>query len=340
MSGRPVLLGAIAFFAAFFLPTTAAAQLDKICGDTGGPVWLFSNVVFGKVSVKGFEHGTKFPKITVVLNSRGRDTANYTIDRTGNYCFRDTDGSGATLTVEVEGREVARQVLPSSTHLRQYQQDFEVFAGDMPGRGSPSTISVKYQHPRSEANTKLLDEATTALEDGKAGRAIELYRKIVASDISDFIVWSQLGALYFEKKQYPNAEKAYTAALKAKPDLAPAMMNLGRVHLVSGQIEPAIEMLQKATTADPSLARAFQLLGEAYLLAKKGTLGVEALNEAIRLEPVAMAESHLLLAMLFDRAGAKNLAAREYKLFLEKVPDHKDAKKFKRYVEDNPDTGQ
>ena len=340
MSGRSVLLGAIAFITALFLPTTAAAQLAQICGETGGPVWLASNVVFGKVTLKGLEPGVRFPKVTVTLNSNGRDTASYTIDRTGNYCFRGSDGSGAILTVEVEGREVARQVLAASTYLKQYQQDFEIFAGDIAGRGSPSTISVKYQHPRSEANTKLLGEATTALEDGKSGRAIELYREIVVSDPSDFIVWSQLGALYFEKKQYPNAEKAYTAALKAKPGLAPALMNLGRIHLVNGQIEPAIEMLRNATTADPSLARAFQLLGEAYLLVKKGTLGVEALNEAIRLEPVAMAESHLLLAMLFDRAGAKHLAAREYKLFLEKVPDHKDAKKFKRYVEDNPDTGQ
>ena len=314
--------------------------MDKICGETGGPVWLFSNVVFGKVTVKGVEPGAKFPKVTVILNSRGRDTASYTIDRSGTYCFRDSDGSGAILTVEVEGRELVRQVLPSSTHLRQYQQDFEVFAGDITGRGSPSTISVKYQHQRSEANTKLLEDATIALESGKAGRAIELFSEIVASDPSDFIVWSQLGALYFEKKQYPNAEKAYTSALKAKPDLAPAMMNLGRIHLVNGQIEPAIKILNSATAADPTLARGFQLLGEAYLLAKKGTLGVEALNEAIRLEPVAMAESHLLLAMLFDRAGAKHLAAREYKLFLEKVPDHKDARKFKRYIEDNPDNDQ
>ena len=76
------------------------------------------------------------------------------------------------------------------------------------------------------------------------------------------------------------------------------------------------------------------------MLTRKGTLGVEVLNEAIRLEPVAMAESHLLLAALYDRAGAKFMATREYKMFLEKLPEHKDAKKFKRYIEENPDNGQ
>jgi hypothetical protein len=51
-----------------------------------------------------------------------------------------------------------------------------------------------------------------------------------------------------------------------------------------------------------------------------------------------MAESHLLLAVLYDRAGAKDLASREYRLFLSKVRDHPDQKKFEKYIKDNPET--
>ena len=339
MTKRWILTGSLTLFLAFVLAAPVQAQLDKICGETGGPVWLASSVVFGKVSVNGLAPGAKFPKITVILNSRGRDTANFTIDRSGNYCFRGMDGSGAILTVEVEGREVARQILPTSTYIKQFQQDFEVIAGNFDS-AKPASISVKFQHQRSEQNTKLLEQASAAATDGKADRALQLLQEIVAADPGDYIVWSQIGAIQFEKKSYSAAEKAYKSALTAKPDLAPAMMNLGRIHLVNGKIEPAIDMLKRATTAEPTMARGFQLLGEAYLLAKKGTLGVEALNEAIRLEPVGMAESHLLLAMLYDRAGAKFMATREYKQFLQKVPDHKDAKKFRRYIEENPDEGQ
>jgi hypothetical protein len=49
-----------------------------------------------------------------------------------------------------------------------------------------------------------------------------------------------------------------------------------------------------------------------------------------------MAECHLLLARLYDRAGAKPYASREYKLFLAKVPGHADAKKFVAYIQENP----
>ena len=339
MNTRWILTGSLSVFFALILAAPAHAQLDKICGETGGPVWLATSVVFGKITVEGLASGARFPKIAVMLNSRGRDTANFTIDRSGNYCFRGIDGSGAILTVEVEGREVARQILPTSTYIKQFQQDFEVIAGNFTGN-RPAAVSVKFQYQRNDQNSKLFEQASAAATDGKTDRALQLLQEIVASDSADYIVWSQIGAIHFEKKSYSAAEKAYSSALTAKPDLAPAMMNLGRIHLVNGKMEPAIEFLKRATTTDPSLARAFQLLGEAYLLTRKGTLGVEALNEAIRLEPVAMAESHLLLAALYDRAGAKFMATREYKMFLEKLPEHKDAKKFKRYIEENPDNGQ
>ena len=49
-----------------------------------------------------------------------------------------------------------------------------------------------------------------------------------------------------------------------------------------------------------------------------------------------MAECHLQLAHLYELAGAKKLAAMEYKIFLRKVPDHPDKKRFEKYIKDNP----
>ena len=50
-----------------------------------------------------------------------------------------------------------------------------------------------------------------------------------------------------------------------------------------------------------------------------------------------MAECHLQLAHLYELAGAKKLAAHEYALFMAKVPDHPDRKKFEKYIKDNPE---
>lgn len=42
-----------------------------------------------------------------------------------------------------------------------------------------------------------------------------------------------------------------------------------------------------------------------------------------------------MIARLFDLAGARHLAAAEFKVFLEKSPGHPDTDKFKRYIRDN-----
>ena len=141
----------------------------------------------------------------------------------------------------------------------------------------------------------------------------------------------------FEQKNVGEAQNAYNKALSAKPDHTPSMLNLGRIFLMNNQLDDAITVLLKATQTEPTAPRGFQLLGEAYLLSKKGTLGLEALTEALRLDPVGMAECHLLIARLYDRAGAKPYASREYRLFLEKVPQHPDRKKFEQYIKDNPE---
>lgn len=342
MIRRTLMMGFFAAAALLYFPGSAAAQVDEICGESGASPWLNERVVYGRIAVKGIRSGDRFPKITVILNTRGRDVASHTIDRSGYYCFRSVDGSDGQLTVEVEGVEAGRHILSTSDFglIRQFRQDFEIMAPSSGTRAQPGAVSVKLQHTRSAVNAKLFEEASVAANDGRTDQAIKLFRDVVAADPADFIAFSQLGALYFEKRQYSSAEKAYEGALKAKPDLSAAMMNIGRIYLMEGKIDPAIEMLKRSTSASPEFARAHQLLGEAYLVARKGTLGVEALNEAIRLEPVAMAESHLLLAALYDRAGARFMATREYKLFLEKVPDHKDAKKLRKYIEQNPDAGQ
>jgi tetratricopeptide (TPR) repeat protein len=112
---------------------------------------------------------------------------------------------------------------------------------------------------------------------------------------------------------------------------------MGKIRVAQKGFEAAIEIYKHAITLEPNSPTAYRLLGEAYLQAKKGTLGVEALNEAIRLDPVGMAECHLLLAKLYELAGAKNLASREYKQFLAKVPDHPDKKKFEQFIKNNPE---
>ncbi|MEQ1763717.1 MAG: tetratricopeptide repeat protein [Pyrinomonadaceae bacterium] len=326
------LVFSFAFLA--FAASVSGQGMTDACGDSAGSTWSTDPAVFGRVNLQGFQ-GNKLPKITITLTDRNRNEQRFTLDRNGYYCFRGVDGSGGTLVIDVEGNEVERRSLGSSTaQLRQHRQDFDIYAAGP--QQKTGTISAKFVYQRDTANSTLFENAVAAEQKKEFKTATGFLRELLGNDPRDYVAWARLGSIYFEMNDMAAAEKAYTESIRFKPDFSFAMMNLGRIYLAKNNVDGAITFLERATQLEPGSPRGFQLLGEAYLLAKKGTLGVEALNEAIRLDPVGMAASHLLMAALYDRAGAKSYASREYKLFLDKKPEHADRKKFEKYIKENP----
>jgi len=151
------------------------------------------------------------------------------------------------------------------------------------------------------------------------------------------VAWAKLGMVYFRENSYGEADAAYRKSLELRIDYTPAWVAAGHLRMAQKSFETAIEIFKHVLELEPSLASVHRALGEAYLQVRKGTLGAESLNNAIKLDPQGMAECHLLLARLYDLAGAKHLAAREYKLFLSKISEHPDRKKFEKYIKDNPE---
>ena len=162
-------------------------------------------------------------------------------------------------------------------------------------------------------------------------------KELLALDPNDFIAWGFLGNLYLLKGDHSDSDTAFRRSLELNMEYTPAWVNVGRLRMAQKQSEAAIEIFKHAIELDQTSARTYQLLGEAYLLTKQGSLGADALNKAIELDPVGMAECHLQLAHLYQLAKANKLASREYRLFLEKVPDHRDAGKFKKFISENPE---
>ena len=327
------------FFSLLVFVGGARAQANEFCVEEN-PNTPFDSplsrlpVIYGKVRLNGFPSGKKLPKITILLMDTQNSPSRWTVEKTGNYCFRMRTRSGGTLIVEVDGVEVERRNV-SSFGPGQQREDFDIYHDKQDKSTAPGVVSAKFYYPVNPKTVELYRKTVEAESRKNTEKAIEFLKEIVTVDPQDFTAWAKLGVLYLEKKMLAEGEAAFKKALELKAEYTPALIQIGLIRVYQNQFEAASEIFKQVTTLEPTSPIAFRLLGEAYLQVRKGKLAVEALNEAIRLDPEGMAECHLLLARLYDLAGAKQLAAREYKQFLEKVSDHPDRKKFEKYVREN-----
>lgn len=66
-------------------------------------------------------------------------------------------------------------------------------------------------------------------------------------------IFSNLGNLYRQQKQYDRAKAMFTKSLELQPGYAPALNNLGLVFVAEGCREEAKYCFEKALQADPLL---------------------------------------------------------------------------------------
>lgn len=325
------------FFTLIIFVFQIHGQVDDICAESGYTPSLdspFAQIpyVYGKINLRGFDPA-KLPNVTITMVDSNQTTNRWTISKTGNYCFK-LLSRGTTLIVEIDGIETARRNV-SSIGTAQQREDFEIFA-DQNQKNQLGVVSAKFTHPPNPKTSELYKKSNEPEPQKDKNKLIELFKEIVAIDSVDFIAWAKLGVLYFEKEKYQEADSAFRKSLELKVEYTPAWVNVGMLRIAQKQFPAAIEILKHASTLEPKSARIYQLLGEAYLQNKQGSLGAEALNKAIEFDPIGMAECHLQLAHLYQLAKANQLATKEYKLFLTKVPDYKDKKKLEEFINKNP----
>ena len=136
-------------------------------------------------------------------------------------------------------------------------------------------------------------------------KAIEQY-KIVISDLlyaTPEYPLSNLGRIYYEKKEYALSEKYYLQALKVKADFFYALNGLAKTYTAMGKVSEAVSNLEKAAQVAPEsaqvhfdLAKAYSLKGDfrkayaAYLrvvqLDPNSSLADQALQAAQRIKPL------------------------------------------------------
>ncbi len=326
------------FFVALFSLQTYA-QVDDFCTESGNAPSFdspFAHVpyVYGRIKLVGFNPNEKFPNVTITLVGSRQENERINISKTGNYCFKPRS-SGGTLIIEINGSEITRRSLPAVNG--QLREDFEINPNNTDNTKPPGVISAKFSYPINPNTVEFYKKVSEAETNKDNKEAIKLLKEIVAIDPADFIAWAKLGLIYQTQKSYDEAIQAFKKSLEQKIEYTPAWINVAIIRMDQKQYEAAIAVLKQGEEFDPKSARIQQLLGETYLLTQQGSLGAEALNKAIELDPVGMAECHLKLAHLYQLAKANKEAAREYKIFLSKVPNHPDKKKFEKFINKYPE---
>lgn len=97
----------------------------------------------------------------------------------------------------------------------------------------------------------------------------------------------------------------YQAALKLRPDFAPAYCNLGNALMQVGRTDEAIAEYQQALKLDPGMVEAHSSLGAAYLVNGQTGEAIAQFREALRLHPGFIVAQHNL-----DRALTMEQQAR------------------------------
>ena len=292
--------------------------------------------ITGMLNVNGtFAAGTN-PRFSVAVYAGGIFVARQRLKNGGSFIFYCVPTDNVTLVGEVDMAEIShfsmgRVAATPATN----RQDVFINYSSGPTDQRSGVVSALYAYERSKENQKLFDRALDEVQKKDQASAVKRLKKLVENDAKDFAAWTLLGDIYFNDNQFDEAAKAYEQTLGLKKDFTPALLGVGRSLLAAKKVDEAIGMLKRAYELEPGSADTNHYLGEAYLQIRKGSLGVPHLNKAIEIAPDRKADLHLRMASLYRNAGAPNLAANEYKLFLQKRPDYHDRKKMEAYIAEN-----
>ena len=121
---------------------------------------------------------------------------------------------------------------------------------------------------------------------GAYGKAEEVLKSALRKDISDAIIYSSLGYLAAQRKDYSQAVEYYTIAAKKEP-----ANNMYRFYLAAsmdqtGERAKAVEMMEKIVSEDGNLPEVYNYLGYVYVEEGKDLdKAIALIKKALELDP-------------------------------------------------------
>ncbi len=182
-----------------------------------------------------------------------------------------------------------------------------------------------------KAYDKAIREGLDFAWAGKWEKAVASYRKALAQDSSDPVLYGHLGLAYLELGRFPESLEAYGQASRLTPDEAAPLVRIAAIHERLGQRHAAADALYLASEIHRrrlAWTQAIQTLQRALDLYPDHVRARLALAEVFRLldQPKRAAKEYLGLARALQRQGAVNKALDQCRVALELDPKNPEAR--------------
>ncbi|CAJ1049282.1 Bardet-Biedl syndrome 4 protein [Xyrichtys novacula] len=173
-------------------------------------------------------------------------------------------------------------------------------------------------NPSSADNLKQVARSLFLL--GKHKAAIEFYHEAARLNEKDWEISHNLGLCYFFIKDFKNAEEHLNAALQINKQDKTFMM-LGKVHLLAGDTDKAIEVYKRAVEFSPENTELLTTLGLLYLQLGKYQKAFVHLGNALTFDPNNY-KAILAAGSMMQTHGDFDVAMNKYRVAACAVPEN------------------
>lgn len=149
----------------------------------------------------------------------------------------------------------------------------------------------------------------------------KICRKLLKKNANDYDAHFLLGAVDWELKDYPNAEKHFTRAHELDPKNTDTLQNLGDCKRYNGKLDEADALYKTVIQLNPKAAKAWVSLGINGVNRGDARVAETCFAKALNLDP-EYNYALLHLGRLYFRNGKDEAAIQCYYKVLEKDPTH------------------
>jgi len=163
-----------------------------------------------------------------------------------------------------------------------------------------------------------------AYQEGRIVEALHDYTAAVELSPDDPALWYDVGCLHAMNHEPEPAKAAFERALRLQPRLAEAYDGLGQYYELRGNFAVARELYATAASLNPANPRLVRHLSRILLQLHEEPAARRALQDLVAMDASDMTARYLL-GLLALRAGQPDMAISEFRKVVEHDPDHAQA---------------